>query len=222
MSVNSRAQTDEDALLQEFLRSPDYAGFMAGSQFAGSGTLDLQRSFVSYSTAVSGEIQKQVPVLYLSFAGVQNGKKKVTGQIQAIKVKDDYAGLPKNGRYLMLYKNFVQYNTNDSTGTIRVYDLNYDEYLAGEATVVNGTVNNYIPYPLPDNIATKYNLTGRAAHPCDKNGNGDVTYGECFNCMLRSCMLDSECRLLCFLANLYRASCFNSMRASCAILAIIY
>ncbi len=222
MSVNGRAQTEEDALLQEFLHSPDYAGFIAGSQFAGLGTLDLQQSFVSYSTAVSGEIQRQVPVIYLSFVGVQNGKKKITGQIQAMKVKDDYTGLPKNGRYLMLYKSFVEYNTDNNTGTIRVYDLNYGEYLVGEGTVVNGTVNNYIPFPLPDNIAAKYNLAGRAPHPCDTNHNGNVTYGECFNCMLRSCMGDPECRLLCFLANLYRASCFNSMRASCAIIAIIY
>ncbi|MBI3138917.1 MAG: hypothetical protein HYZ15_10060 [Sphingobacteriales bacterium] len=222
MSVSGRAQTEEETLLQEFLHSPDYAGFIAGSQFAGSGTLDMQKSFVDYRIGVYNEIEKRLPVLCLQFVGVQNGKKVIVGQIEAIKVREDYTGLPKNGRYLMLYKNYLQYNTGTSTGTIRVYDLNYDEYLVGEAAVTNGTVNNYTPYPMPDNIAAKYNLTGRAPHPCDTNHNGNVTYGECFSCMLRSCMSDPECRFLCFLANLYRSSCFNSMRVSCAILAIIY
>ncbi len=222
LTVSGRAQTGDDALLQEFINSPDYAAFIAGSSYGQLGTPDLKQSFVGYSSVVSGEIEKQVPVLYIQFAGVYNGKKKVVGQLQAIKVREDYSGLPRNGRYLMLFKDLRQFNADNSSGTIRVYDLNYDEYLSGEAVVNNWTVNNYTPFPVPDQVSAKYNLTGRAAHPCDANGNGNVTFGECFSCMMGACMRDTECRTLCLIANLFQWRCTMAMRLSCRIIAIIY
>lgn len=219
LTISGKAQTADAALLQAFLNSPDYQSFLSGSPFARTGTADLKQSFVSYNTYSNNGIEKEIPVIYIQFSGIINGKKIITGQIQAIKVKDDYTGLPGNGRYLMLYKDLRQFNSENGTGIIKVYDLNYDGYLAGEAEVGSGTVSKYVPFPVPDQVAAKYNLTGRSSLPCT-NITGNTTFGECFSCMIGSCVLNPDCRSLCLVANLLQWQCTRTMLVYCSMLAL--
>lgn len=220
LSLCGSAQTSDNVLLQDFLESPDYAAIINSSSFGKTGTADIKQSFVVWAIAGSGEIQKQVPVIYLQFTVISNGKKKLQGQIQAIKVKEGYSGLPRNGKYLMLYKDLRQFNAEEGTGNIRVYDLNYDEYLVGEAVLGNGTLSQYIPYPVPDQVAAKYNLAGRQPMPCTSIG-GTTTFGECFSCMMGSCVLNPDCRALCLLAGSLQWQCTRSIQLYCAMIAMV-
>jgi hypothetical protein len=220
LSLCGSAQTSDNTLLQEFLESPDYAAIINNSPFGKTGTADLKQSFVVWATAGSGEIQKQVPLIYLQFTGLINGKKKLLGQIHAIKVKEGYNGLPRNGKYLMLYKDLRQFNAEEGTGSIRVYDLNYDEYLVGEAVLGNGTLSQYTPYPVPEQVAAKYNLAGRQSLPCTSVG-GTTTFGECFSCMIGSCVLNPDCRALCLLAGSLQWQCTRSIQLYCAMIAMV-
>lgn len=217
LSLGARAQTGDNALLQEFLRSADYAHVLNHSAFGKIGSPDLKQSYVGLATTGSGELQKQVPVIYLQFSGGQNGKKKILGQIQAIKVRDDYAGLPRNSRYLMLFKDLREFNEVDGTGSIRVYDLNYDEYLAGEAVFNRGQLSQYTPYPVPEPVSSRYNLGARSAAPCSNA----LTAGECFSCMMASCVFNPACRAICLATGSMSPNCTLSIMALCAMASIV-
>lgn len=217
----ANAQTPEDDLLQEFINSTDFSWFLANSQFADNGEIGLGESFVYYENTVVNGTETNVPFLNLNFFQVQNGQKKLVGQIQAIKVKNDYHGLPRDSRYLMLYRNFIQYDFLSQSGVIRIYDLNYEEYLVSEASISNEVVQNVVAHPMPEDIATRNGLIA-GPHPCDANGNGNVTIGECYNCMMGACMSDPECSVLCVFANMFGRKCTLSILTSCAIISVIY
>jgi len=215
LSIGTRAQTGDNAILQEFLSSADYAHVINHSAFGKTGTPDLKQSYVGLAT--TGELQKQVPVIYLHFSGLYNGKKKIVGQLQAIRVRDDYNGLPRNARYLLLYKDLREYNDESATGTVRIYDLNYDEYLAGKAVFNDGTLSQYTPFAVPNQVSTRYNLGDRAAAPCSNV----LTAGECFSCMMAACVFNPTCRALCLATGSITANCTLSIMALCAVFSIV-
>jgi hypothetical protein len=128
----------------------------------------------------------------------------------------------------MLYRDLSGYDDNTKTGTIKVHDLNYDDYLAVEASVIEEKVVSLTTYPMPEYISRKYNITtdtkteDAGKHFCDKNHNGNVSFGECFSCLMDVCKADPDCNALCFLANMHKGACTTSMLISCAIIALIY
>lgn len=215
MSMSARAQTDNDVLLKEFLSSADYAYVINTSAFAKIGTPDLKQSYVGLAT--TGELQKQLPVIYLQFSGLYNGKKKMVGQLQAIRVRDDFNGLPRNARYLLLYKDLREYDDETATGTVRVYDLNYDEYLAGKAVFNAGTLSNYTPFSVPDQVSARYSLGARSAAPCTSA----LTAGECFSCMMASCASNAACSTLCLATGSMSANCRLTIMALCTLISIV-
>jgi len=220
LSLGGYAQTGDKALLREFLESPDLAAVINHSVIGKTGAPDLNQSFVGLATASNGEVQREIPVIYLQFTAVLNGKERRIGQIQAIKVRDGYTGLPRNGRYLMLYKDLRQFNEEEGTGTIGIYDLNYDEYLAGEAVFSNGTLAQYRPHAIPANVTEKYNLESRVALPCTGTG-GTTTFGECFSCMMGACVLNPDCRALCLVAGSVQWQCTRVIQFYCALIAMV-
>lgn len=216
LSMSARAQTGDNALLQEFLSSADYAYVINQSAFGKTGTPDLKQSYVGLATA--GEWQKQVPVIYLHFSDMYNGKKKIVGQLQAIRVRDDYNSLPRNARYLLLFKDLREYDDETTTGTVRIYDLNYDEYLAGKAVFTAGALSSYTPFAVPDQVSARYSLGARSAAPCTRA----LTAGECFSCMMASCAANPACTALCMATGSMAANCRLSVMALCALISIVY
>lgn len=215
LSMSARAQRGDNDPLQEFLSSADYAHFITASAFGKTGTPDMKQSYVGLAT--TGEMQKQVPVIYLHFSGLYSGKKKIVGQLQAIKVRDDYSGLPRNARYLLLYKDLREFNEETATGTVRIYDLNYDEYLAGKAVFNAGALSEYTPFSVPDQVSSRYSLGARSATPCSSA----ITAGECFSCMMASCAANPACKALCMATGSMTANCTLFVMALCAIINII-
>lgn len=215
LSMSARAQTGDNALLQEFLSSADYAYVINQSAFGKIGTPDLKQSYVGLAT--TGELQKQVPVIYLQFSGLYNGKKKIVGQLQAIRVRVDYNGLPRDARYLLLYKDLREFHEETATGTVRIYDLNYDEYLAGKVVFNAGTLSNFTPFAVPDQVSARYSLGARSAAPCTSA----LTAGECFSCMMATCASNPACGALCLATGSMAANCRLTIMALCAIVSII-
>ena len=221
ITITAKAQTQEDELLQEFINSTDFSWFLTNSQFSSNGEIGLNESFVYYERTVVNGTETNVPFLNINFFQLQNGQKKIVGQIQAIKVRNDYHGLPRDSRYLMLYRNFLDYNHLTQSGVIKIYDLNYEEYLVSVASISSGVVDNVVSNTIPEDIATRNGLiSGR--HYCDTNGNGNVTLGECYNCMMTACMSNPECQALCVIANMFIRRCTISILTSCAIISVIY
>jgi hypothetical protein len=207
----------------EFINSEDFAWFKENSQFASNGTVDLESSFVEYEVRDN----QKIPVISVNFASsVNDFDKIIVGQIQAIKVRQDFTGLPRNARYLQLYRDFRDFNFRTETGIINVHDLNYGEYQATKATIVKGEVTQLSSYQMPPEIAERFGTgipSSPGYHQCDLNQNGNVTFGECFNCLVASCAANPVCSVFCQLANLVvKNVCMASTIANCLIISIIY
>ncbi|MBE2231068.1 MAG: hypothetical protein IAE96_10520 [Chitinophagaceae bacterium] len=221
LSGISRAQPDEQSLIREFLASADFNRFRISSPFGRAGDPDPLHQYVKMTSTIENEVQGWVPVVHIGLTGLVNGRKKLVGEIQAVKVKESYTKLPQNGTYLLLYRDLTRYDLTTDNGEVRVYDLNYDSYLVGDALVKNGKVVTDHTYPMPPEVAGKYQLVSRA-HPCDANQNGNITFGECWRCFFNACKSDPECELLCKLINKRNMHCTLSIGISCAIIAAVY
>ena len=221
MGIGSVAQKTPPEI-QEFLNSPDYAWFLANSEFAGNGVVDLEQSFVEYEIYNN----QKIPVISVNFVnGSIDDDRAIVGQIQVIKVRSDFNGLPGNSRYLQLYRDFRDFDFRTETGIIKVHDLNF-EYQCTQATVNKGVITQLSQYQMPSE------KTGRTAggvppgpgyHQCDLNQNGNVTFGECFSCLTASCAASPTCTALCLLMNLaVKNACVTSTVANCLIISVVY
>jgi len=145
----------------------------------------------------------------------------------------DYASVANIGRYLKLFRDYSAYDVTTSTGVIKYYDLNYDCYLAGVLNVQRGIVLEWNTNSMPEDIMIKYNFNNfnnapdKGTHYCDGNKDGDISFGECYRCMVRTCEADPVCRDMCDLINknglpVMKAQCRFSMGAACIYLSIKY
>ena len=218
------AQQADIELLSDFIDSEDFSWFIKQSNFGKNARADLSRSRVNYEEYEG----RKVPFLLVTIVREQaDGTLKTAGEIEALKVRDGYDRLPREGRYLQVYKDLEEYDVQDGKGTIRLYDLNYDDYLFAELVVREEKVHAYKTYSMPDDIAKKYGFvsektgeeTGKP-HPCDGNQNGNVSFGECMSCMLNACLSNSECRKLCRITGIAR--CGSAFVISCTWIAIWY
>ena len=216
-----QAQDDVDPLAA-YMASDDFKWFGNQSRFGQDVKPDEARSYFSYEDYQG----KRVPFIVVSLKGLlANGKEGEVGQIEAIKVRDDYQQLPRNARYLQIYKDLREYDLATKTGRLRVYDLNYDEYLAVDAQIRNENIESVNTYPMPAEVAERYGFNrqenmGSKTHPCDGNGNGNVSFGECMSCMITACWANPNCKRMCKLIGLPR--CGAAFVISCTYLAIAY
>lgn len=211
------------AEIMEFINSGDFAWFKTNSQFASNGEVDFEQSFVDYEVRDN----QKIPVININFTTGPDGSGRViVGQIQAIKVRPDFTNLPRNARYLQLYRDFREFDFRSESGVVNVHDLNYDEYLASKATIYKSVVTQISPYQVPPEIAQRYETGIPPApgyHQCDQNQNGNVTYGECYNCLVESCAASPICSAFCFIMNLrIKNICTASIIANCVAIAILY
>lgn len=153
---------------------------------------------------------------------IQNSESKVNvGRILAIK-KTSKKYIPNDHDYALAFVDFTAVDKN-STGVLTIYDINWDNYVASRISLINGEISEWTANGIPDEIKEKY---GRSSgHFCDGNKNGDVSWGECYNCMWNTCQNDPECKNLCDFADKFgrpKNQCKISIAASCVWLAAVY
>lgn len=221
IKAQSAADTD---LLSEFIGSEDFRWFVNESKFGKGVSADLFQSEIFYE-----EYQgRKVPFLKLTLVrDSRDGTMKKVGEIEAVKVREDYRRLPGGAKYLQIYKDLEEYDFDDGTGRIRIYDLNYEGYLVADALVVQEQIVEIRTFQMPQDIASRYGFSGAGEedtpgrpHPCDGNQNGNVSFGECISCMLNACLGDAECRKLCRLSGIVR--CGAAFTLACTWIAIWY
>lgn len=97
--------------------------------------------------------------------------------------------LPNNDEYALNYIDTSELNVSTQQGIVKMYDLNYDNFQHTEIKVNKNKIDvNSIG--ISKELSEKYakfrnpnkskNLTSR--HLCDGNGNGDISFGECYKC----------------------------------------
>ncbi|HUR10386.1 MAG TPA: hypothetical protein VM012_03405 [Flavitalea sp.] len=225
------AQRDpfETALSKDFLSSID---FQRAFQCIKTPGFDKQRLIVLDSYVKYVEDDRSKPVLYVTIGlpAISADPARLIGEFQVIKAPDNYQKLPNRGRFVMCYRDYIRFNAIANSGIVLYYDLNYDCYLAGTIELENGEIRRWDDLSMPPEIMSKYNFMGynesiARPHYCDANGNGDVSFGECYSCLKKTCNADPECKRLCDFANKYsriRNQCAVAMGAACIYISLSY
>ena len=224
-SICTQAQEKEEVVAQ-FKASPEFERVQ--QQFKELGEADFGEATVNF---VEANGRHPYGNLYFRRDG------QITAVLEFVHLPEK-AGklLPNNDRFAMQLVDYRNFESENLTGTIRAYDLNYDNHQAALLEVQKGMVTGLKTFSIPDELIKKYagldpaEQTGdtyeRKAHFCDGNGNGNISYSECYRCMVKACKGNPECDLLCNLIN--QASgytpipkqCNLSFVASCIIISI--
>jgi hypothetical protein len=163
-------------------------------------TLDLNRSTVKtmqniYST----------PIITLPFV---NSSGKIVVSVEATKISNPEIQVPNGGQYLIMLRDFSDIDANEG-GTVRLYDLSYDDFMFAQATIADTVVTSSTVYDFPPAIANTYQtvISANAAYKtrlnaaqaqCDYNHSGGISYAECWYCFNHACQGSPTCSLLCY------------------------
>ena len=216
----------EEAIIQAFLNSRDYQNAKSCIKIPG---YDIQSLPVIHSYVRYLDDDKNKPALYVMIGTNARGSQpaKLIGEFEVVRPSDNYKSIPNNGKYLIAFKDYSNYNVFTKTGYIPYYDINYDCYLAGIVSFNNGEFVGWESYRMPVEIMVKYNFNnynlepGKAAHYCDKNKDKNISFGECYNCMKDACSGSPRCDMLCDFADrnpfpgVMKGQCKASMAIAC-------
>lgn len=226
---------NEDFLIKEFLESEDFKN----NCFLSNYIVDLEKSTIQYVNDV-----KKRPVISIFFSN--NGQ--IIGSVEAIKNISDKIKLPNENKYFMFYHDYKQFDFNTLTGSISLYDLNYDNHFFAYGEIRAGELDVSFYNPIPSEIIQKYDDVisfNRASfksiksiknenvqvNPCDGNSDGNVSYSECYKCFNNACATDETCMVLCYLLGDAIGTsispvkipwCQMSIAASCIYISIEY
>lgn len=156
----------------------------------------------------------------------------LAGKLEILDLKDTEF-LPNGDKYALNYADLSDYNMEDLTGSIELYDLNYDNFLHTNMKTQKGCYTEVEGNGLSQELKNKYsylanpnkinNLASR--HLCDSNGNGNISFGECYGCITRAIKANSTSTAIC---DVYGAmgmpwwgSCGASTAVACAVISSI-
>lgn len=231
LSVVTEAQTKQP-IIEQFLQSNEFGKIK--KQVAALGTINTALSAVRYL-----HDNKEKPVIAIAIEAMG----QVSAVIEVVPIPASFDNLlPNNDRYAMQLIDYTAYSIKLKTGVIKVTDLNYDSYLAAVLDVKQAAIVQFDAFPIPVDIKQKYAGVKKVGgiviapdpkeiakkHFCDKNGNGNVTFGECMGCMQSACNGAATCATMCWLVNVggigtsLGGQCTISMGAACIYLSIAY
>jgi hypothetical protein len=236
LGVTLFSQQTGHNLIQNFLNSEDYLRFRRSTSLHLSGQFDIQKSSVSY---IDNDNRKILLTVVFSDEG------RVIYTIEAPKKLNPNILLPNDGQYLMLLRDFSNYESATTSGVVKLYDLNYAEFHYATATVEEGNISSIEFTPVSEEIRNMYSEMASAnaeyirtlsveqrqeGRLCDYNNNGNITWGECFRCFHQACQQTATCILMCYIFGignvpglvLTAGVCNVSIVLACTYIAIVY
>lgn len=130
--------------------------------------------------------------------------------IEAVRIENTQF-LPNNDEYVMNLVDKRGYNTTTKVGNIEMYDVNYGHYKHAVAYAENDHVITWTANGLSADLLAEYadiqnpakqeNL--RRRHLCDSNGNGNISFGECFSCIDNAIMTNPTSSTICWVAQFW-------------------
>ncbi len=223
----------ENILVTEYRNSSDFKN----NNLLKNTDFDFSKSEIIY-------IDNNINLPILKIPTFLNGN--LVGVLDVIKNKNSKIFLPNNNEYFVMYRDFSKFNFKNNSGQIIFKDLNYDNLTFNNITYNKGVyLKNYFT-KTPISTLEKYNdvlyknklflktiknnqLAKRL--PCDGNGNGNLSFSECYSCFNSSCASSPDCYTLCYgigdvLGWVSPAPglpmCQGSIAASCIYLAAVY
>lgn len=156
----------------------------------------------------------------------------LVGKLEVLDLKDTKF-LPNSDTYALNYADLSDYDMKSLTGSINLYDLNYDNFLHTRMKTEKGIYTLAEGNGLSQELLDKYsylvnpkksnNLARR--HLCDSNGNGNISFGECYGCITRAIHQNATSWAICHeyqaMGMPWWGSCGASTAISCAIISSI-
>jgi len=163
----------------------------------------------------------------------------IVAAIESIKLPKNK--LPHNDDYAINLVDLRKYNLKTQSGQIEMIDLNYDLYIHSIILVDANHIKSWDSKGLSLELEAKYNspefkLTSRQINStnqtlkenggiyslCDRNGDQNISYSECYKCVSDAIAADGFSTFICDIPILGWASCFVSKSATCIVLSSAY
>jgi hypothetical protein len=167
--------------LTDFYKSETFNKMSLSSWFKADYSITKEKVYY-----ILNENGVSVPIINLK---IENSQGDTIGIIEALSYKN------KKGitDYNILLRNFENFDFNKLTGSISLIDINSNlKYL--NAKVLNKEIVRIIPYIQFQNASTN-----AKEHPMDTNGDGNVTFSECYAYANAACQTDPDCYTMCYL-----------------------
>lgn len=149
--------------------------------------------------------------------------------------------LPHHDDYAINLVDFRKYNLKTQSGEIKMVDLNYDLYIHSIISVQSNRIKSWNSQGLSKELKTKYNHpelkisskkvdstnqpmkgNGGIYSLCDKNGDQNISFSECYKCVSDAIATDGFSTFICDIPILGWASCWVSKSATCITLSSVY
>lgn len=216
---NSEIDAIQDPVIVKFLESKTF--------------LRAKTTIESYGTIAYNEIQSGIinhGELKISVIGIpifENGVK--IGVVEAVDLKTDKF-LPYGDSYALNYENIKKFDLKTLTGTIEMADLSYDNYVHSVIEVKNNLIKSYKYNLMPLALKSKYMAISnpnklkslKAEVLCDGNGNGNVSWGECYHCLKEAIDANGYSQAVCDIPIAGWVSCPASVAAACVYISAMY
>jgi len=183
-SENAKSKNKQDEYLIDFYESQTFNRMKLSDWFEVDCIITKER--VHY---VLNENNINVPIINLKIENIQG---KFIGIIEALSYKKPNGVTDFN----ILLRNFEKFDFNTKTGSISLIDIN-ENLLYLKTKILNEKIINVTPYVTFHN---EYSRTRHPRHPMDTNGDGNVTFSECYSYANAACQTDPECYAMCYLA----------------------
>jgi hypothetical protein len=212
----------QDPVVLKFLSSETFARFKNTIESKGK---------ISYKEIKSGILKygnEEISVLGIPL--FSKGKK--VGIIEVIDLKSSEY-LPNGDSYALNLVDMTNFNLQTSTGRISMYDLNYDCFLHSKFEVKNNLIKSFTSNDLPIPLLNKYKRGSRLKGapspdkdkhlpPFDDNGNGDISFTECYKGINEAIDRDGFSSFVCDVPIAGWASCWASVSAACVYISAKY
>jgi hypothetical protein len=192
----SELTSSEVELITNFISSNDYKSNI----FLSSKKFDTSKGKISYS-----EDNLKIPKIFLPLYDDTN---KLIGSLEIIKKRTSNIKLPNDNQYFVMYRDYKSFDFSSLSGTVKMYDNNYDNYLFNTIEYNNGKSTSYSYTKCPTSILKEYETIisynenfleqKRYNGLCDGNHNGNLSFSECYFCFNGSCASNPECYTLCY------------------------
>lgn len=198
------------------IASTDYHDlFVKNDNLSNYGTINPKKSFVS-------EIQIENSIFPVVNIIIERDN-IVIGTIVAVRLDSNQKKKMTTGHeYAIVLCDTRDFDVNTQTGIYRVYDANYDFFMACEIESIDNMITGFNGFPMPGEIAKKYEFrTGTSkAHPCDSSQDGNISLGECYVCLKKAISSDATLEFMCDALDI-GGLCFGSIAVACVLISSI-
>lgn len=186
-SITTLSRSSDNDYLNELISSPTYNGMDLSNYFSEnlSTIIDTSKFKIAY---LENENNEEIPMISLPiFKSTDN---KLVGSLDAVRQIDSIGNID----YVILFRNFEEMDFDSGSGEVFLVDVNLD-YKYVTFTIEEYEIMEVVPH---GDFIDESELDYSKVNPFDTNGDGNVTFSECYFTANSACGGDPECYTVCY------------------------